>query len=112
MSNLRRHATLNNLLQDDLESPDDSHDDLGLPNQPPNIADPRIFMLSETILTTIRTSFAGLETTLKDISKNMEKIASGPSSFHALRADDRVSTRTPTSVSAHHHHACPADGSP
>ena len=47
----------------------------------------------------------------------MEKIASRPSPFHAHRADDMISTRTPpsthTSVSASRHCAATsADGSP
>ena len=47
----------------------------------------------------------------------MEKIAPRPSPFHAQRADDRISTRTPpsthTSVSTSHHRApTSADGSP
>ena len=64
-----------------------------------------------------KTAVTGLWSTLTDISAQMEKIASRPSPFHAHRADDMISTRTPpsthTSVSASRHRAATsADGSP
>ena len=47
---LRRHETLPDLSTlDDLGVPDSRHDGLGLPSHPTDIADPRIFMLSEAI---------------------------------------------------------------
>ena len=115
---LKHHDTLPNLLQDDLGSPD-SNDGLVLsPQNPPaDIADPQISMLSEAIKSTLTSSFTGLQSTLTDISAQMERIASRPSSFHAHRADDRISIRTPTSthtrVSPRHHRAATsADASP
>ena len=74
-------------------------------------------MLSEAIKNTLESSFTGPQSTLTDISAHMEKIASRPSPFHAQRADDRISTRTPpsahTSVSTSRHRAATsADGSP
>ena len=103
MSNrqLRRHETLPNLTaQDDLGTPDSRHDGLGLPHHPTDIADPRIFMLSEAIKQTLSSSFTGIQSTLTDISTQMERIASRPSPFHAHRANDRISLRTPTSTRA------------
>ena len=73
---LKRHDTLPNLVQDDLGSPD-SHDGLVLSTHPPaDIADPRIFMLLEAIKSTLTSSFTGLQSTLTDISAQMERIAS------------------------------------
>ena len=104
---LKRHETIPNLTADDgIESP-----------HPLGIADPQFFMLSEAIKNTLESSFTGLQSTLTNISTQMERMASRPSSFHAQRADDRISIRTPSSthtrVSASRHHAATsADGSP
>ena len=85
---LRRHETLPDLsTPDDLGVPDSHHDGLGLPSHPTDIADPRIFMLSEAIKQTLSSSFSGLQSTLTDISTQMER----PSPIHAHRADDRIS---------------------
>ena len=113
---LRRHETLPDLTtRDDLGAPHSRHD--GLPPPPTDIADPRIFMLSEAIKRTLSSSFTGLQSTLTDISTQMERIISRPSPFHAHRADDMISFRTPTStrvgVSPRRHRAATsADGSP
>ena len=115
---LRRHETLPDLsTQDGLGVPDSRPDGLGLPSQPTDIADPRIFMLSEAIKQTLSSSFSGWQSTLTDISTQMERIASRPSPIHAHRADDRISLRTPTSTRARvsprrHRAATSADGSP
>ena len=74
-------------------------------------------MLSEAIKQTLSSSFSGLQSTLTDISTQMERIASRPSPIHAHRADDRISLRTPTSTHARvsprrHRAATSADGSP
>ena len=114
---LRRHETLpDSSTQDDLGVPDSCHG-LGLPSHPTDIADPRIFMLSEAIKQTLSSSFSGLQSTLTDISTQMERIASRPSPIHAHQADDRISLRTPTSTRARvsprrHRAATSADGSP
>ena len=114
---LKRHDTLPNLIQDDLGSPD-SNDGLVLsPHPPADIVDPKNFMLSEAIKSTLTSSFTGLQSILTDISAQMERIASRPSSFHAHQADDRISIRTPTSTHARvshlrHRVATPADSSP
>ena len=72
---LRRHETLPDLsTQDDLGVPDCLHDGLGLPSHPTDIADPRIFMLSEVIKQTLSSSFSGLQSTLTDISTQMGTI--------------------------------------
>ena len=98
---LRRHETLPDLsTPDDLGVPGSRHDGLGLPSHPTDIADPRIFMLSEAIKQTLSSSFSGLQSTLTDISTQIERIASRPSPIHAHRADDRISLRTPTSTRA------------
>ena len=81
------------------------------------LADPQIFMLSEAIKNTLESSFTGLRSTLTDISAQMVKIASRPSPFHAQRADDRISTRTPPSThtrvsTSRHRAAISADSSP
>ena len=114
---LKRHDTLPNLMQDDLGSPDRNDGLVLSPHPPADIVDPQIFMLSEAIKSTLTSSFTGLQSTLTDISAQMERIASRPSSFHAHRADNRISIRTPTSthtrVSPRRHHAATsADGSP
>ena len=106
---LKRHETLPNLTEDGGDSPEDG--------RYLHLADPQIFMLSEAIKNTLESSFTGLRSTLTDISAQMEKIALRPSPFHAHRADDRISTRTPpsthTSVSASRHRAATsADCSP
>ena len=100
MSNrqLRHHETLPDLTtQDDLGTPDSRHDGLGLPT---DITDPRIFMLSEAIIQTLNSSFTGLQSTLTDISTQMERIALRSSPFHAHRAGDMISLRTHTSTRA------------
>ena len=85
---LKRHDTLPNLIQDDLGSPDNNDGLVLSPQNPPaNIADPQIFMLSEAIKSILTSSFTGLHSTLTDISAQMERIASKPSSFHAHRAN-------------------------
>ena len=116
MTNLRHHETLSNLLQDDdLGSSVSRHDGNTLSNMQLDIADPRIFMISDTIWNTIRTSFEGLESNLKSISTSMERIASDPSSYHAHRADVGISTRAPRArgvPSPTYHASSSADGSP
>ena len=73
---IRRHETLPDLTtQDDLGVPDSRHDGLGLPSHPTDIADPRIFILSEVIKQTPSSSFTGLQSTLTAISTQMERIA-------------------------------------
>ena len=89
---LKCHETLPNLTEDGGDSPEDG---LALSSPPLRIVDPQIFMLSEAIKNTLESSFTGLRSTLTDISAQMEKIASRPSPFHAHRANDRISTRTP-----------------
>ena len=111
---LKSHETLPNLTEDGGDSPEDG---LELSPHPLNIADPQIFMLSEAIKNTLESSFTGLQSTLTDISAQMEKIASRPSPFHAQRAGNRISTRTPpstgTRVSTSRHRAATlADSSP
>ena len=121
---LKRHETLPKLNEDGRDSPEDG---LELSPHPLSIADPQIFMLSEAIKNTLESSFTGLQSTLTDISTQMEKIASRPSPFHAQRADDRTPPSTHTRVSTsrarattsadgsppHRHHAgISADGSP
>ena len=92
---LKRHETLQNLTEDGYDSPEDG---LELSPHPLNIADPQIFMLSEAIKNTLESSFTRLQSTLTDISAQMEKIALRPSPFHAQRANDRISTRTSPST--------------
>ena len=111
---LKRHETLPNLTEDGGDSPEDG---LELSPHPLNIADPQIFVLSEAIKHTLESSFTGLQSTFTDISAQMEKIASRPSPFHAQRADDRISTRTPPSTHTRvstscHRAATSVDGSP
>ena len=106
---LKRHKTIPNLIADDVASPEDGIES----PHPLGIADPQIFMLSEAIKNTLESSFTGLQSTLTNISTQMER----PSSFHAQRADDRISIRTPSStrtrVSASRHRAATSvDGSP
>ena len=68
---LRRHETLPDLsTPDELGVPDSRHG-LGLPSHPTDIADPRIFMLSEAIKQTLSSSFNGLQSTLTAISTQM-----------------------------------------
>ena len=86
---------------------------MDLASHPTDIADPRIFMLSEAL----SSSFNGLQSTLTAISTQMERITSRPSPIHAPRADDRISLRTPTSTRARvsprrHCAATSVDGSP
>ena len=109
---LKRHETLPNLTEDGGDSPED-----GLALSSPAYSRPTDFYVVEAIKNTLESSFTGLRSTLTDISAQMEKIALKPSPFHAHRADDRISTRTPpsthTSVSASHHRAATSeDGFP
>ena len=84
MSQQLRHETLPDLsTPDDLGVPDSRHDGLGLPSHPTDIADPRIFMLSEAIKQTLSSSFNGLQSTFTAISTQMEGIALRPSPIHA-----------------------------
>ena len=110
---LKRHETIPNLTADDVASPEDGIES----PHPLGIAEPRIFMLSEAIKNTLESSFTGLQSTLTNISTQMERITSRPSSFHAQRADARISIRTSSSthtrVSASRQRAATsADGSP
>ena len=110
---LKRHETIPNLTADDVASPEDGIES----PHPQGIADPQIFMLSEAIKNTLESSFSGLQSTLTNISTQMERIASRPTSFHAQRADTRISIRTPSSThtsvyASRQSAATSADGSP
>ena len=68
---LKRHETIPNLTADDVASPEDGIES----PHPLGIAAPRMFMLSEAIKNTLESSFTGLQSTLTNISTQMERIA-------------------------------------